>query len=311
MTNNSIDYITKKHFRSPANIAVTLVAAAIAAGAVWLAVISGMNPAVTVLAAFTALSAVFALIRVFSPGAGCTLLRVSISVIALAGFIAGLESFTLGYLLIRHSGTQEHLNSLLSHSGFTIALAPEITGRLLLAVSVLFYTASGCAFFCHRYLGAVRSCAAGTLKRSGLRVFPPLSAVLFFLYLIAGGIWLWLSSDWMACTVILSDTRWLLTAGIVVLLFLHLLLSGINARSFARRTFAFKVFEKTIMKVETNADGTVYVPIIEDVEPDTEERPISAKPAKVSEETLRGKPFISEFAASGSPGNASGEADIL
>ena len=129
MTNNSIDYITKKHFRSPANIAVTLVAAAIAAGAVWLAVISGMNPAVTVLAAFTALSAVFALIRVFSPGAGCTLLRVSISVIALAGFIAGLESFTLGYLLIRHSGTQEHLNSLLSHSGFTIALAPEITGK--------------------------------------------------------------------------------------------------------------------------------------------------------------------------------------
>ena len=311
MTINSIEYITKKHFHSLINVLVTLTAAAIAAIAAYLAFFTGFETARTAFAAFAALSAVFTLVRVFSPGAGCTLMRISVSVIALSGFIAGLEAFTLGYLLIRHSGTQSHLNELLSVIGLSIATRPEVTARLMMAGSVLCYAAAGCAFFCHRYLGAVRSCASGVLKRSGLRVFPPISAILFILCLIAAGALELLSSDHILVDMIMKDRTSMLTAILIALLPLHLLLSGINARTFSRRTFAFKVFEKQIMKVETNADGTVYVPINEDVAPGTEEEPELKKHSPAPEESRKGKPFIPEFAPSGENFSAAGEADIL
>ena len=310
MTINSIEYITKKHFHSPVNLLVTLIALAIAAASGCLAWFTGMAPLPVAVAVFAGFSALASLVRVFSPGIGSALLRVSVSVVALGSFFAGMSAFTLGYLLIRHPGTQDYLNGLLSGLGYTLATAPATTGKCMLAGSVLLYFASGTAFFCHRYLGAVRSCASGVLKRSGLRVFPVLSGLLFLFCLAAAGTLGFLQGGERLREIPLNQTN-LSAAALVALLFLHLLLSGVNARVFGRRTFAFKVFEKQIMKVETNADGTVYVPINEDREPDAEEPLPAAKPEAVAEEPRDGKPFIREFAASSDETDSTGERSIL
>ena len=225
-------------------------------------------------------------------------MRMAVSVNAVVCFFSGMGSFTIGYLFIRQSGTQERINELFADLGFgSIVTQPKTTGILLFAASVILYLASGCAFFGHRYLGAARSCSEGTLKRSGFRVFPLLAFILFFTVSGAAAVF-FLLSDKSYIDRISSDIDSILVVVLFALLLVHLLLSGLCARAFARKTFAFKVFEKQIMKVETNADGTVYVPINEDKEPDEKESLTPAKKAKDDGEKNTGKQFIQEFAPS-------------
>ena len=313
MTVNSIDYITKKHFRAGLSVLVTLTAFAVAGLSGYLSVSKGMHTGFAAFAVFAGLSAVFRAITLFSPRTGSTLLRLSVSVNALVCFFAAMGLFTLGYLFFRHDGTQDRVNELLASVGYnTIATQPEVTGALLFAASVLLYMASGCAFFCHRTLGAVKSCASGTLKRSGFRIYPVLSVILFLLATGAAAALLLLSCS-AFLKELLSDRDMLLTALLMILLLLHLLLSGLCAGSFARKTFAFKVFEKQIMKVETNADGTVYVPIREDRDPGAEEPLLPAK-KKADREEPDKKGFIREFspaAEEAAERSAAGEGFVL
>ena len=312
MTMNSIEYITKKHFRSGLSMIVTLIAVAIAVLSAYLAFMKGFSP---VLAAFAFLSALFSIVSLFSAGKGCTLLRIPIAVTAVACFFTAMGMFTLGYLFIIHSGTQERINELLKSLHYnTIATQPNVTGALFIIGSVLLYIASGCAFFGHRYLGAARSCSSGTLRRSGFRVFPVLSVILFVLTAGAAAGFLLLSGD-SFITELTTDPFSMMTALLLVLLMLHLLFSGICAGSFARKSFAFKVFEKQIMKVETNADGTVYVPINEDKEPDAEEPLLLPSKKKESNDSQkRGKPYIKEFSPAvedAAEHSSTGEGDIV
>ena len=316
MTKNSIDYITKKHFRSPLSVLVALIAAAAAALSAYLSVRNGFPAAYAGFAGFAFISALFSAVSLFSVGKGCTLMRIAISVNAVVCFFAGMGTFTLGYLFIRQGGAQERINELLRDLGYgTIDTEPKTTGMLLFVGSVILYLASGCAFFGHRYLGAARSCSEGTLKRSGFRVFPLLSFLLFISLGGAAAVF-FLLSDKSYVTGVTADGDSLLTAVLAVLLMLHLLFSGICARAFAGKTFAFKVFEKQIMKVETNADGTVYVPINEDREPDAEE-PLTPSKKKVSSgEKHSGKQYIKDFAmvtaSSDDTGcTAKGEGDLI
>ena len=248
MTVNSIEYITKKHFRSGLNVFVMLINAAAAALSGYLAVMDGWNPGFAVFAGFAAITALFSVISLFSVRLGCTLMRFSISVNAIISFFTAMAMFTLGYLFFRHSGTQDRINELLTSFGYnTIATQPNVTGALLFAGSILFYVASACAFFGHRFLGAARTCASGTLKRSGFRVFPVLSVVLFFFGAGAAVVFLALSGD-SYIHEFLSDRFSMLTALLYLLLLLHLLFSGVSASTFARRSFAFKVFENKVMR---------------------------------------------------------------
>ncbi|MEE3405137.1 MAG: hypothetical protein VZR73_13740, partial [Acutalibacteraceae bacterium] len=302
MTMNSIEYITKKHFRSVLNILLTLVTVAISVLSVGIAYVEENSPAFVFIAAFSVfavLSALFAVVRIFSVGKGCTLMRISIGLTAVLFFFSAMGMFTTGYLMLRNNGIHDRLNAILSDYGYSIALGPTATGTLMFAGSVLLYMASGCAFFGHRYLGSVRSCSAGTIRRSGLRVFPAASLILVVLSIALAGAIAALSSHALASGRVISDLMshqiCLLLAILVVLLFLHLLLAGICARSFARKTYAFKVFEHQIMKVETNADGTVYVPINEDVEPDADEPLVPAKNVNDAETPPSGKPYIMEY----------------
>ena len=314
MTMNSIDYITKKHFRSGSSILVALTASAAAGLSAYLSIMNGFHPWIAGFAGFAAVSALFTLISLFSPATGCTLLRFSAAINALVCFFSGMGMFTLGYLFISHTNTQEHVNNLLSQLGInTIATQPNVTGTILLIGSLMLYLAFGCAFFAHRYLGAARSCASGTLKRNGFRVFPLTSCILFLAASIAAAGFLFLSPGSFTSEM-LSDRFMRTSALLIVVLLLHLLFSGICARSFAHKSFAFKVFEKQIMKVETNADGTVYVPINEDKDPGEEEPLLPSKKQKKKEENPKnGKPFISDFpsAANESAFSSEGESDIL
>ena len=101
MTNNSIDYITKKHFRSWLSVFVTLITVAVAALSSYLAVMNGgVNPGWAVFSGFAALSALFSVVSLFSAGIGCTLMRVSITVNAFVSFFTAMGMFTLGYLAL-------------------------------------------------------------------------------------------------------------------------------------------------------------------------------------------------------------------
>ena len=106
----------------------------------------------------------------------------------------------------------------------------------------------------------------------------------------------------------------MLTALLYLLLLLHLLFSGVSASTFARRSFAFKVFENKVMKVETNADGTVYVPIKEDKEPDFEEPLAPTKKKEPKNEKPLGKQFIKEYSPAAeetAENGASGEGNLI
>ena len=314
MTVNSIGYITKKHFRSVLSIFVVLLTVAVAALSGYLAVMKGFQPGFAAFAGFAALAALFSAVSLFSVRIGCTLLRYCIAINAIVSFFTAMGMFTLGYLFFRHSGTQDRINELLSSLGYnTIATQPNVTGILLFAGSILLYVASACAFFGHRYLGAARTCASGTLKRSGFRVFPVISVVLFLFASGAAVIFLALSGD-SFIDQLLTDRYAMLTALLIVLLLLHLLFSGICASAFARRSFAFKVVENRVMKVETNADGTVYVPINEDIEPGTEEPLLPTKKKESHNEKPLGKQFIREYspaAEENAENGASGEGKLL
>ena len=314
MTTNSIGYITKRHFHSGSSIFTALIAVAVAGVSAYLSVMNGFHLGLAAFAGFSAVSALFTVISLFSVGTGCTLMRISIAVNALACFFAGMGMFTLGYLFIRHSSTQNHINTLLAELGLnTIATPPNVTGAILFIGSVILYLASGCAFFGHRYLGAARTCASGKLRRSGFRVFPLLSFILFICVSVSAAVFLHLLSETFT-DEILSDRFSLGIVLLMALLLLHLLFSGLCARAFARKSFAFKVFEKQVMKVETNADGTVYVPINEDKAPDEEEPLLPTKKHTRVESHSSGKQFIKEFEPAGDDSAArmsQGEGDIL
>ena len=314
MNTNSIEYITKKHFRSASSIAVTLMACAIAALSVFIAYTGAFQPAAVAFSVFAVLSALFTVIRVFSVKTGCTLLRISVAFTAGLLFFAAMIAFTLGYLLLRNGDIQTVFDQALSERGWVISTSPSVTGGLLFALSALLYFASGCAFFAHRYLRAVRSCASGSMKRIGLRVFPFISVILSLLS-VGGAVAFALLSHGMIDRV-LSDRLLLAESAVAALVMIHPLFAGICASSFARRTFAFKVFENQIMKVETNADGTVYVPINEDTEPDAEEPLLPAKTKSTEEEHLTGKPYIREYSPASAADDKNGrkdfgEADLL
>ena len=314
MSINSIEHITQKHFRSGLCIFTDITAIAAAALSCCIAVMDGLSVIPTAFAGFLALSALFSAVSLISARAGCVLMRISISVNAIVCFFSGIGAFTIGYLFIRQHGAQERINDLLSGMGMnTIATPPEVTGLILYAGAVLMYLAFGCAFFGHRFLGGARSCASGALKRSGVRIFPILSIILF-VFSLGGVVALLMLSGSRFLECVLSDTFSTLCGALGILLLLHLLLSGISAAAFGRRTFAYKLFEKQIMKVETNADGTVYVPINEDREPDEDEPLLPAKKQNASPDKAKGKSYILEYTPAveeAAEHRAFGEGDIL
>ena len=143
MTKNSIDYITKKHFRSFLSVIVALTAVAAAALAAVLSLIKGLNLPFAVFAGFAFFCALFSLLSLFSAGKGCTLMRIAISVNAIVCFFSGMGTFTLGYLILRQKGAQDWINGMLGRLGCsTIATQPEVTGALLFGAAIILYFAS-------------------------------------------------------------------------------------------------------------------------------------------------------------------------
>lgn len=293
MTVNSIEYISAKHFRSPVGIAESLVAVAAAVLPAVKVLFFGFDMFTAAFAAFSVISALFVLIRMFAAGVGCSLLRLSLGVMMLLGFLGAIACFAAGLLVLRRPEIETEL-VMGASPGLLANAGPRALGLCVIAFSALFYLSSCCAFMGIRYLGAVRSCIHGTLKRGGLRLFPIVSVLLFVFGIIMAVITALLSDSGRLSDRLQSGGGVLLLATVAAY-YLHLLLAALSAASFARKTFAYKVFEKQIMRVETNADGTVYVPINEDADSDDGEKP-AARPVSASDDSNGGKGFIREFA---------------
>ena len=88
--------------------------------------------------------------------------------------------------------------------------------------------------------------------------------------------------------------------------------AGLSAKAFLKSTYAFKVFEEQVMKVETNADGTVYVPIQEDsANPDAPipvPVPAASERRDSADRTDGRKPFLRAFDSAEAQRDAAGSA---
>lgn len=253
-------------------------------------------------AALLTVTALFAVVRIFTVRIGCALLQIPTAVMATVGFFGAIAMFALGHVFVTRGGTQDYVNGILSPYGCQIITPPHFTGAMIIIASGLIYLLACCCYFGSRHLNNMKNCAQDHISRGASRLFANLCIVMFITVTSA-----------IAAVLVLSDIdiASLMADRELVFLWLQilfcdflLLFAGLSAQSFASKTYAFKVFENQMMKVETNADGTVYVPINEDSESDDQNLSGAASETRTAEigfssgKKLGKKRFIKDFAPS-------------
>lgn len=293
---DSISYITKKHCRSFISVLCILLLTVIAAYAVVFA-LDTHHMVVGLLAALLSLEALSAWILLIAPSFGSTLMQIPTGLLAAVFFAASLTLPILGYLFAARRGMQAYVNHLLEHLGYRLVTRPAVTGIIISGGGVLAFMMTCLLVLGVRYLRTFKRCLHDDIRRSGTRAFGVLSYVMALCILVAVAGFLYLAGD--DRLRLLADRTVRFTLSELTAAALLFFCTGLLAGSFLRRTFAFKVFEDRMMKVETNADGTVYVPISEDTADENGETvpaPVVLSGRADDRERPRcGKPCISEF----------------
>lgn len=291
------------------------------------------QPANIACCAVLILITIFCWMYIFGCKAGCTLLRIPLIIADVLSFLAALLSFSLGVVFIAHSDAEEYIDQILTKYGIEkLEFTPYVLGIALIVIGLVFFVCSFCLLAGVRYFGSIKKCLNGEIKRSGAKIFG-VSCIILFVFVAMIGVFntaamlMDLSFYSMITTMpnnIVYINFWLMT--------LLLLFVGISANSFSSKTYAFKVFENQMMKVESNADGTVYVPINEENEKTfdskADEAPVKLPtsfdnmPVKASDDTAaneKHKPYIKEGQVevpesnkkSKEPLASTGESDII
>lgn len=293
---DSISYITKRHCRSLISVLCAVILTVMAAIAIKYT-LDSQNVAGSVLAILMTLQALAGWLLVICPPYGSLLMQFPTGLWAASYFAASLFLLPTGYLFLTHSDMQSYCNQWLSAYGYRLAAQPTVTGIIFIVAGLVAFLLSCLLLFLARYLRTVRKCLHDDIRRGGTVEFEVLSFLMFVLIAAAAVIFTILSGENLS--EILADRFNLFmlieTAAAGLLFFC----TGLLVHDFRSKTFAFKVFEDQMMKVETNADGTVYVPINEDRnEDDTHTHPAvqttqptasaqSGKPAKLGKEYIK------------------------
>lgn len=218
----------------------------------------------------------------------CTLLQIPLVVFSVVGFFFGIVMSALGFAVFHYYGMYDYLKSNLEQYGYTLTVPPQTAAVLLCAGALIVFMLSFYAFCAIKYLNTVKSCLNNIISRHGARIFSVASILVFVvtatiavIFVISHG----------GITPLMANSAAFSLFAEIVMLALLLLFTGISASSFITATYAFKVFEEKMMKVETNADGTVYVPVKEENGRDPRPIPVPLpKPAESVSQSASGKP---------------------
>ena len=258
---DSISYITKQHCRSGISVLCAVLMTVMAV--IGFAYAKDNRSAVGLL--FACLMSVQALtgwLMLISPRWGSLLLQFPTGLWAALCFAASLFLLPAGYLFITRGDMQDYCNKWLADYGYRFVSQPTVTGGLFIVGGLLAFLLSCQLLFFGRYLRTVRKCLHDDIRRGGIVQLEVLSFLVFTLIAVGAVVFLLLSGEGLS--EIPADRFHLFALLETAAAGLLFLCNGLLSRAFHRKTFAFKIFEDQMMKVETNADGTVYVPINED-----------------------------------------------
>lgn len=263
---DSISSLVKKHCHCGVNIICGLLLTIHSALSVIYAVMVP-HPAYIAIGAVLTLITVFSWIYIFGCKIGCTLLRIPIIILDALSFIISLLSCAIGVLFIAHSEAGTYLEQLITQYGIEeLSLTPYVAGIALIVIGLIFFALSFCLLAGVRYFGSIKKCLDGEIRRNGAKIFG-ISCIILFVFVslivILNTANMLMNRSFYDVIISFPDNIIYINLWLKMLLLLFI---GISANSFSSKTYAFKVFENQMLKVESNADGTVYVPISEETE---------------------------------------------
>lgn len=251
---NSLSYIAKTHCRNAFNmISVLLLALMSAIAFVGIGGYAGL-----VCASFFGLMTLITLLHTRGSALGCTLMQIPSVIISFAAFFSGIAVSALGFAIIHYSGVYDYVDGVLHQNGYALAVPPQTAGILLCVSSLAFFMASFFTFCLAKYLNTVKRCLKNVISCHGAGIFMAASIIMFIIAVAAAFVFVF--SHGGLSKVMENSVVFSVLAEIVILAVL-LITAGISASSFIKATSSFKELEDKTMKVETNADGTMYVPI--------------------------------------------------
>lgn len=290
---NSISSVAKKHCHCVTNIICCILLTLLAAINIIQALCSFDTIYYIICSAFIAITALFSWIYTSGLKVGCSLVRIPLIIITILSFAASLFAISIGIVFVSHNGVDNYINSILGEYGYRLAISAGLIGILLIVGGTLVFVFSFCLLAGVRYFDSIKACLDGETKHNGARLFGVSSIVLCIIIIgleIAYTVFL-ISSDQFDELIAEFPAQMLYFK--LILTDLLLLFIGISANSFANQTYAFKLLENQMMKIETNADGTVYVPINENFE-FSSYNPNSTTKIAQNDNEKKHKPFIQE-----------------
>ena len=284
---DSISYITKQHCRSGISVLCVIILTVMAViGCLY--TLDSQNVIGGIFTCLTSLQALSGWLLLICPQFGCLLMQFPTGLWAAICFTSSLFLLPTGYLFLTRSDMQSYSNQLLSVYGYHLATQSSVTGAIFLIGGLIAFLLSCLLFFLGRYLRTVRKCLHDDIRRGGTVQLEALSFLVFTVIIVGTVIFLILSGE--SLSGILADKFNLFMLIETAAAGLFFFCTGLLARDFRSKTFAFKVFEDQMMKVETNADGTVYVPINED---SNEDETPTHPTVPMTQPTASGKPVKS------------------
>lgn len=299
---DSIAKFTKKHCHG----LYQWISAVLLGAMAWLAMTGIGGVTGIALGAAAAVMAVLVIVHITGLPIGCTLLQIPLTLLSVCTFLAALTASVVGLMLVRFPEVEADVHAIAAQLHVSLDGISHPSGIPFALIALALYFLSTAAFAATSYLSTVKSCLKGQISRRSAKLFSAFAALLA---VGAGVVSVWL-----------GVTRRTLDAAVIECLLLTVLLAaaGLSANAFLRSTYAFKVFEEQVMKVETNADGTVYVPIQEDTDhadaPKPVPLPVAPKHEDKKSEKGGKKPFLAAYDALEvrTPSEAAdGECDIL
>lgn len=294
---DSISILAKKHCGSIPNIICGILLTALAILAIIQAIFVINIYCITNAVIVTAIS-IFLWLYIAGIQIGCALMRIPLAIFTLFCFFIALLICAIGFVFLFNSGTENYIKIIFEKYGYTSDFSPQMVSIALIAAGLILFALSFCLWAGVRFLNSVKCCLAGEIKRSGANIFGVSSIVIALIMAIAAIMYTvtLISSNQFGKMMALFPYEMLYIR--IVLVAILLVFTGISAASFANKTYAYKVFENQMMKVETNADGTVYVPINEEDEetfcnPDLQSA-ISEEASDDESDSTEGTPYIKE-----------------
>lgn len=293
---DSISILTKKHCHSATNIICGILMTVLAILAVIQAMFVMNIYCIINAVIVTALSICFWL-QIAGIKIGAALLRIPLVIFTLCCFSIALLICSIGIIFLLNDGTENYIKIIFERYSYTPDFSTELVSIAIIIAGLILFALSFCLWAGVRFLGSVKRCLSGEIKRNGAKIFGISSIIISVVMTITLILYTLplISSNQLDKMISLFpyEMLYIRIALVAILLFFM----GISANSFANKTYAYKVFENQMMKVETNADGTVYVPINEEDEmtfgnPDLQAAISENKSSDKIDSTEKGRPYI-------------------